>query len=104
MTEALQKALKIIIEVADPDKVILFGSRARGDDSTDSDYDILVLKKGVKNNRKLAQKIYLNFINVGAPVDVLVYDTEKYNEMKDYPFKIYYTINLEGQVIYEKAG
>ena len=31
MNESLQKALDTIIRVADPDKVILFGSQARGD-------------------------------------------------------------------------
>ena len=102
MSESLQKALDTIIRVADPDKVILFGSHARGDASPDSDYDILVLKNGVKHRRKLAQKIYMNFTHIGAPVDILVYETDKYDEIKDYPFKIYYDIDKEGIVIYEK--
>ena len=60
MTESLNKALDIIIRIADPDKVILFGSWARGDQSADSDYDLLILKKGIKKRRKLAQKLYIN--------------------------------------------
>jgi uncharacterized protein len=45
MTESLQKALKTIIEVADPDKVILFGSRANGTANEDSDTICLYKKK-----------------------------------------------------------
>ena len=102
MTESLQKALDTIIRVADPDKVILFGSWARGEETPDSDYDLLVLKNGVKHRRKLAQKIHSNFHDVGAPFDILVYETDKFEEIKNYPFKIYYDIDKEGVIIYEK--
>lgn len=104
INEQLKKVLDIIIRISDPDKVILFGSRARGVFESDSDYDILVLKRGVKKLRKLAREIYLNFAGISVSVDLLVYDTDKFEEIKDYPFRIYYTINLEGKVIYEKAG
>ena len=97
-----KKALDTIIEVADPDKVILFGSRARGEELPDSDYDILVLKKGVKHTRRLAQKIRRNFFQIGAPIDLLVYDSDKYEGIINYPYMIYYTINNEGKTIYEK--
>ncbi len=45
--DVLSAIVKIIVSTADPDKIILFGSRASGDQSPDSDYDILVLKKRV---------------------------------------------------------
>ena len=55
MNDSLKKALKTIVKVAEPDKIILFGSHARGDDKPESDYDILVLKRGVKEQRSLTQ-------------------------------------------------
>ena len=42
MDNALQKAVDIIVKVADPDKIILFGSRSRGDNREDSDYDLCI--------------------------------------------------------------
>lgn len=78
----IDRAVEIIIKVADPDKIILFGSRARGVYKEESDYDLLVLKRGLKKQRKLAQEIYSNFDNIGAPVDVIVADFEKYEELK----------------------
>ena len=48
MEDSLKKAIKIIIRVAQPDKIILFGSRIKNRATLDSDYDLLILKKGVK--------------------------------------------------------
>lgn len=104
INEAIDKALDKIIEIADPDKVILFGSLARGDENSDSDIDLLILKKQVDHSRKLAQEIRRNLPFLGIPVDLIVYESDKYEKIKDYPFKIYYTINREGSVIYEKGS
>ena len=61
MSNSLEKAISIVVKVAEPEKIILFGSRAKGEHTSESDYDLLVLKKGVRQPRKLAQKIYLSF-------------------------------------------
>ena len=62
MGNSLEKAIDVIIRSVDPDKIILFGSRARGDYKKESDYDICVIKKGVEHRRKLAQRIYGSFM------------------------------------------
>ena len=46
LAEIVQK----VVEAAVPDKIILFGSRAKGEEAKDSDYDIFVLKSGVVHN------------------------------------------------------
>jgi predicted nucleotidyltransferase len=40
----LDKIIDIIVRVVSPDKIILFGSRAREDNREDSDYDLLIFK------------------------------------------------------------
>lgn len=102
MDSALQKAVDIIVKVADPDKIILFGSHARGDNRKDSDYDLLVLKKGVEKRRKLAQEIYINFTDIGAPVDVIVADLDRYEDLKKDPYLIYMEADKDGKIVYEK--
>ena len=103
MSNPLDKAVEAIVQVADPDKIILFGSRARGTHKEDeSDYDLLVLKRGVKRTRQLAQKIYLNFRNIGAPVDVIVVDLNEYEELKKNPYMIYSEAYKDGRTVYEK--
>jgi uncharacterized protein len=103
MTRSLEKVIQIIVEVAAPDKIILFGSHARGDDRPDSDYDFLVLKKGEKKQRALAQKIYLEFKEIGAPIDVIVADLDKFEELKSDPYLIYSEAAKHGRTVYEKA-
>jgi len=103
MNNPLDRAMEVVIRIANPDKIILFGSRARGIYEEESDYDLLVLKRGVKRQRNLAQMIYLNFDNIGAPVDVIIADLDKYEELKTDPFTIYYNADREGKIIYEKS-
>ena len=103
MRNPLKNAVDIIIKVVKPDKIILFGSRATGENKQESDYDLLVLKKGAKKQRKLTQEIYLNFKNIGAPIDVIVVDLQKFEELKTDPYLIYSEADSKGKVIYEKS-
>ena len=103
MSIPLNRAIEAIVQVADPDKIILFGSRARGmHKEGESDYDLLILKRGVKRKRQLAQRIYLNFRNIGAPVDVIVADLNEYEELKKNPYMIYSEADKDGRIVYER--
>ena len=104
MDSALQKAVDIIVKVADPDKIILFGSHARGDNRKDSDYDLCVLKHDVEHRRKLAQKLYVSLCDVSIPIDVIVQTPERFDELKNQSFLVYKEIAKDGVVIYEKSG
>ena len=49
MESTLNEITKRIVKEADPDKIILFGSRAKGEEKEESDYDICVLKEGIEH-------------------------------------------------------
>jgi predicted nucleotidyltransferase len=102
MDNPLEKAIDIIVKVADPDKIILFGSHARGDSKKDSDYDLCVLKRNVEHRRKLAQKLYRSLYGVRIPVDIIVETSDDFENLKDDPFLIYKQISKDGVLIYEK--
>lgn len=97
----LSDIVQQIVDIASPDKIILFGSRATGTQKTGSDYDICVLKKNLKRRRKLSQKIRMN-LDVFAPVDFVVNTPKQFEELKDKWFFVYYDISKNGKVIYEK--
>jgi predicted nucleotidyltransferase len=61
---ALDVLVRRIVEVAQPDRIILFGSAARGEMGADSDIDLLVVKKDVEHRGHLAQEIYLHLPSV----------------------------------------
>jgi len=98
----LDQIVEIIVSVVAPDKVILFGSYARGDNRKDSDIDILVLKNGLKNERDVASELYMEFFNkkIRKPIDIIAMDPEKYDRLSDDIGYIYKTIKREGKVIY----
>lgn len=72
----LDEIVRRIVAVAHPDRIILFGSAARGEMGPDSDLDILVVKSGVEHRRRLAQQIHLSFFGLGVPIDVMVVTPE----------------------------
>ncbi len=103
MSSPLEKAIKIIIQIVKPEKIVLFGSRAKGNYKAESDYDLLVLKKGLKNQRVLTQEIYLSFKNIGSPIDVIIADLDKYEYLKTDPYLIYYEAERNGKIVYESS-
>lgn len=104
MEHSLRRAIQTIVDVAKPDKIILFGSHVRGDQRPDSDYDLLVLKKKEKRERALTQKIHMAFKDIGAPIDVIVADLDKYEELKSDPYLIYSEAAKNGKTVYDKAA
>ncbi|WP_233504446.1 nucleotidyltransferase domain-containing protein [Methanoregula formicica] len=102
MQTPIQKIVEIVTRTADPDRIILFGSRARRNNKKQSDYDICVIKRGITLRRDLAMQIYRNLYGVGVAVDVIVETPDAFDELKDNPFLIYHDIAHQGKVIYEK--
>ena len=68
----LDEIVRRIVAVAHPERIILFGSAARGEMGRDSDIDLLVVKADVAHRGRLAEDIYLALAGVGAAVDVIV--------------------------------
>lgn len=54
-----------------PEKIILFGSRADGHETEQSDFDVLVVKE-TSRKRVEAMKIYRALVGAGVPVDIVV--------------------------------
>jgi len=99
---ALSRIIDVIVRTLDPDTIILFGSRARGDAREDSDFDICVLKKGISGKRTIARTLYRALYGVGAPVELIVDTPDTLRKNKNNPHLIYREIAREGKIIYEK--
>jgi predicted nucleotidyltransferase len=97
--EALQEIVRRIVQFAQPEKIILFGSGARGTLSPNSDLDLLVIKSGA-HRRKLAQAIYRQLYGVGYPVDVIVVTPEDIRRYGNNPDLIIEPALREGKVLY----
>ena len=82
--------------------MILFGSRASGRHHKTSDYDFLVIKKHVKNERKVSSKVYKTLFHekIDASVDIIIVDKKKWGHSKDNPYSICAWALKEGRVMY----
>ena len=97
---ALDDVIARIVKVAQPDRIILFGSAVRGTANADSDLDFLVIKRGVPNRRHLAQAIYRALVGVPVPVDIVVVTPEDVETFKDGVATIIGPALREGREVY----
>jgi len=95
----LQEIIRRVVEAAKPERIILFGSAARGEMGLNSDVDLLVVRSGV-HRRRLAMEIYRRLSGVGCPVDVVVVTPEDIERFKDSPALIIHTALKEGRAVY----
>lgn len=97
--EILQEITRRIVDAIAPEKIILFGSAARGQMGSDSDIDLLVVKAGV-NKRKTAQLLYRTLFGIAVPIDIIVVLPEDIEKHKDTLGLIYRPALTEGKILY----
>ena len=86
----------------DPEKIILFGSAARGETDEYSDLDFVVIKKTKQRFiRRLIEVAELIDNDLGQ-VDVFVYTPEEFQRMIEYENPFIEQVIKEGRVLYEK--
>jgi predicted nucleotidyltransferase len=76
----IAEACRRLAEAAPNAKVILFGSRARGEGRPDSDLDLLVIEPGLKSRRAEFVRLREALGAIGVPVDLIVVSAEHVEE------------------------
>ncbi|MDR1867327.1 MAG: nucleotidyltransferase domain-containing protein [Treponema sp.] len=99
----IRRLVTFITSKITPEKIILFGSYARGDNKDNSDIDLLIIMRDLKNEREVTGLLYKSLLteNITIPIDLIAIDFEKYNKLKNKNGYIYKTIEREGKVVYE---
>jgi len=87
-----------IIEKYNPDKIILFGSLAKGVITNNSDIDICIVKD-TENKRELISDIYAN-IDSSYPFDIILYTPEEWKDNIKDKSSFAYSIFKEGRLLY----
>ena len=98
--ETLAEIVRRIVAVARPERIVLFGSAARGEMGPHSDYDLLVIKASCTHRRDLAGAIYGNMRGVGAAVDIIVVTPEDIERYRDSHALVIKPALREGRVVY----
>ena len=100
----LDEIVRRVVETEHPDRIILFGSRARQTARPGSDYDLLVVKESSQPRYRRSVQLYARLANIPAEVDVLVYTPEEIAEWSAVPQAFVTTAVREGKVLYEREG
>ena len=95
----LDEIVRRTVEAAQPEKIILFGSRAKGGGGAESDVDLLVVKS-TPHPRQVAMPIYRRLVGVACPVDVVVVTPEDIERYGDSPWMVIEPALREGRVVY----
>jgi predicted nucleotidyltransferase len=93
-----------IAERFSPDKIILFGSRARSDAPPDSDIDLRVLFPDVADPHKRAAELYAALGDFPRPTDIIVSTTSRFERYRNVVNTIYWPASREGKILYERAA
>ncbi len=103
-TEVPEGLVRRIAERFAPDKISLFGSRARGEATADSDIDLLVLFADVTDPHKRAAEVYASLLDFPRPTDIVVSTTSRFERYRDVVNTVYWPASREGKILYERTA
>ena len=100
---AIEASVRLLVEAANPRRIILFGSHARGAANATSDIDLLIVFDRVTSRR--AETVHLLDVlrPLRIPVDVVVVSEESLREWGAIAGTIYHEALTAGRVLYEAA-
>ena len=85
----------------DPERIILFGSRARRDWDEESDFDLIVVYRTAKPFLDRLRELYLSW-NIPKGVDILAYTPEEFERMVRESSFVQDAVQ-EGELLYERV-
>ena len=98
---ALEELIQRLVEALGPERIYLFGSRARGEERPDSDYDLMVVVPGSELPGYRRDRLaYGALRGVKVAKDVLVWTTDEFDRRRHFVASLPATILLEGRLIY----
>jgi predicted nucleotidyltransferase len=100
----VDEIIRRVVEIAHPDRIVLFGSHARGEAQEGSDIDLLVVMPEVASRRQAILQIREALVPLGISVDVLVASGADYDKWSEAPSTTLYWAKREGEVLYEAAA
>ncbi|PYS36667.1 MAG: hypothetical protein DMG14_23975 [Acidobacteria bacterium] len=100
----LHEIVRRLVEAVDPDRIVMFGSRARGDARPDSDLDLLIIKDSIEPRHRRAIPAYYALAGLGIPTDILWRTAAEIAEWARVPNHVTTRAIREGKVLYERAS
>ena len=98
----LKEVVERILQVVRPEKIILFGSYARGEATEESDLDLLIIQPSNLPRYKRSTPVRLALKGLFPSKDIVVYTPEEVKEWGTTSTSFIATVLQEGRVLYER--
>ncbi len=95
---------KKIAKSIEPEKIILFGSYAKGNYNVDSDMDFIVVKKSTLPRHKRGLEIRRLFYGLLIPIDLKVYTPEEFDEELKNEYSFLHSALKSSRILYERKA
>jgi len=102
-TRDIDKMVKRLVDRFDPEKIILFGSHARGTAGPDSDVDLLIIMpvSGSKRAKRIEMRVALH--NIRVPKDIILATPDEVARRRNIVGTIIRPALREGKVLYVRT-
>jgi predicted nucleotidyltransferase len=105
LREALPSVVSEIVNAVDPVEVIVFGSVARGEETADSDLDLLVVLDSVDpSERRAVMRQVRGAIHTFVPVDIVIADVAEVESDRDEVGSAVYWPLREGETVHRRMA
>jgi len=101
--EILNDAVSRIVEKFHPEKIILFGSQARGTADSRSDIDLLIISSIKDKRRKLMVEMNRVLTELEYAFDIIILTKEEFERDRKIPGTIGRYASREGRILYEHS-
>lgn len=98
---SLAEIVRRLVEAFRPERIYLFGSKARGEQDRDSDYDLmLVVPDDASPERKRSRRAYEALRGTGTAADVIVFTRQRFESRLHLAASLPATVLREGKLLY----
>jgi len=97
----LREVVQRLVQAYQPERIYLFGSKARGQAGPDSDYDLMVVvPENAPPHRRRSRLAYESLWGTGVAADVLVWTSKAFENRLHLKASLPSTIVEEGRLLY----
>ena len=101
--DIVDRAVALLRDAANPRRILVFGSHARGEARAGSDLDLVVVERDVHDRRAEMVRLMDALRPLRVPVDLLVVTERELRDWSEIPGSVLHAATTEGRTVYEAA-